>query len=91
MYYTAEYLADRVTFDINIRTTYIMRMNPLKTIRIKLGMTQVELADALGVTQAQISKYERGAPEIPPQHARRLITLAQTKGKRFTFNDIYHQ
>ncbi|MNV90753.1 helix-turn-helix protein [compost metagenome] len=64
-------------------------MSPLKTIRIKLGMTQVELAEALGITQAQISKYEKGSTEIPPQHARKLILFAQTKGKRFTFNDIY--
>ncbi|MNY22670.1 helix-turn-helix protein [compost metagenome] len=64
-------------------------MNPIKSIRLKLGLTQAELAAALDVSQSLVSQYERGNPEMPPATARRLIQFAQTKGKRFTFNDIY--
>jgi putative transcriptional regulator len=64
-------------------------MNTLKVIRQKIGVTQAELAAALGVTQSQISKYERSDQDIPPAVARALIQYAQTKGKRFTFNDVY--
>lgn len=64
-------------------------MNPIRDIRRKLGMTQQELAEALNVSQSQISKFENGEQEMAPDTARALIHLAQTKGKRFTFNDIY--
>ena len=64
-------------------------MNPIRLIRQKLGKTQAELAQALGISQSLVSQYERGRQEIPPDTARRLIQYAQTEGKRFTFNDIY--
>lgn len=64
-------------------------MNTLKSIRQKLGTTQAELASALGVTQSQVSKYERDEQDIPPALARALIVYAKTKGHRVTFNDIY--
>jgi DNA-binding transcriptional regulator YiaG len=38
-------------------------MNDIRSIRQQLRMTQAALADALGVTQATVSKWERG--ELP--------------------------
>ncbi|AOB29896.1 hypothetical protein AKI39_03115 [Bordetella sp. H567] len=64
-------------------------MNPTRRIRQTLGLTQAELATALGISQSLVSQYERGRQEMPPDTARRLIQFAQTRGKRFTFNDIY--
>jgi transcriptional regulator with XRE-family HTH domain len=37
-----------------------MKANQLKETRIKVGLSQIELADKLGVTQATISNWERG-------------------------------
>ena len=38
----------------------------LRSRRLELGLTQMELADALGVTFQQIQKYEKGTNRISP-------------------------
>ncbi len=63
-------------------------MNTLASIRARLGVTQEVLARALGVTQGNISHYERGQT-VPPEVAAKLISFAQTKGLALTFDDIY--
>lgn len=63
-------------------------MNPIANIRARLGVTQAAMADALGVTQGNVSNYERGQT-IPPDVARLLIEYANSLGTRITFNDIY--
>lgn len=63
-------------------------MNPIKSIRERLGVTQDEMGAGLGVSQANVSNYERGQ-SMPPDVARRLITYAHGLGHRITFDDIY--
>lgn len=63
-------------------------MNAFKSIREKLGMTQGAMAEMLGVTQGNISHYERGQT-VPPDVARKLITKARVLGHHITFNDVY--
>ena len=46
----------------------------LRARRLELGLSQVRLADALGVTFQQIQKYERGTNRVV---ASRLFDLAQ--------------
>lgn len=63
-------------------------MNALKAIRARLEVTQSEIADALEVTQGNVSFYERGQT-IPPDVASRLISFAASKGLPIGFDHVY--
>lgn len=63
-------------------------MRPIRAIRERLGLTQAQLAAALGCTQGNVSFYERGQM-VPPDVAGRLIALASAQGHAITFNDVY--
>jgi putative transcriptional regulator len=63
-------------------------MSAIKTIRQRLEVTQAELASALGVSQGNVSFYERGQT-IPPAVAGRLISFASSKGVELSFDSIY--
>lgn len=63
-------------------------MNNIKTIRDCLGLTQSQLAEGIGCTQANVGHYEKGQ-SVPPDAAKRLIAFAKTKGHELTFDDIY--
>ncbi|WP_371875623.1 helix-turn-helix domain-containing protein [Duganella aceris] len=63
-------------------------MNSISSIRARLGVTQMVMADALAVTQGNVSHYERGQ-RMPPDVAARLIRYAQSMGHRVTFDEIY--
>lgn len=63
-------------------------MNTFKPIRERLGMTQAAIGEALGVTQGNVSFYEKGQT-VPPPVAAKLIELAQSKGLPLTFDHVY--
>ena len=63
-------------------------MNSIHAIRKQLGVTQAELARGIGVTQSNVSFYERGQT-VPPNVAGRLIDYAKTLGTELTFDQIY--
>lgn len=64
-------------------------MNPFAQIRKRLDVTQSAMAEALGVTQANVSFYEVRNQTVPPDVARRLIHFAKSKGVVVSFDDIY--
>lgn len=51
----------------------------LKTARIEAGMTQTELADAMGITFQQVQKYERGFNSMAPV---RLLSACKVLGMK---------
>lgn len=63
-------------------------MNALKAIRAKLGVTQAEVADALSVSQGNVSFYENGQ-NIPSDVARALIAFAKERGLLIGFDHVY--
>ena len=63
-------------------------MNSIQHIRTRLAVTQSVLAEAIGVSQANVSNYERGQT-VPPDVARRLIMFSAARGIALTFNDVY--
>lgn len=63
-------------------------MNQVARIRKQLEVTQSVLADGLGVTQGNVSQYERGQT-VPPHVARRLIDFASKQGVAISYDDIY--
>jgi len=48
----------------------------LRAIRRRLGWTQVELAEALGVASNTVARYERGELGIPEPTARLIERVA---------------
>ena len=50
----------------------------LKGLRLREGLTQKELAEALGVPQSHISAYEKNKRPIPAAKAEQLGTLLHT-------------
>ena len=63
-------------------------MRRIQIIRSRLGLSQTELAEAVGRTQPQISAYERGAT-IQPDVATRLIEAARARGLAITYDHVY--
>jgi transcriptional regulator with XRE-family HTH domain len=64
-------------------------MHHLKAIRARLDLTQAAFAEAIGVTQSNVSHYECGRQQMPPDVARRLIATAKEMGVDLSFDDIY--
>ncbi len=58
--------------------------NPVASARMKAGMTQQELANRLGVTQAYISKVERQARVTPKLMAKVSGATARKPNSRST-------
>lgn len=63
-------------------------MNAFRTIRTRLAVSQAEIGAALGVTQSNVSFYERGQT-IPPEIARKLIDFARGRDLALTFDHVY--
>lgn len=64
-------------------------MNNIHLIRQRLGLSQADFGAAIGVTQGNVSHYERQAQEVPPDVARKVIAAAAIRGLKVTFDDIY--
>lgn len=63
-------------------------MTPIYTIRHRLGLTQKQLADALGCTQGNVGHYERGQT-VPPKAATQLIAICRERGVQITLDQVY--
>lgn len=63
-------------------------MNHLKSIRVRLGMTQQGMADELGCTQSNVGHYEKGQTLLPSM-ARKVIDVAAARGLRIGFDHVY--
>lgn len=55
-----------------IRNISGMASNNLKTLRIRAGLTQQQVADEQGVSPAQISRWENGVNNVPSQRLRSM-------------------
>lgn len=49
--------------------------SPIRTARIAAGMTQQQLADALGVAQQSVTRWETGAREPRVSTLRRIAAV----------------
>jgi transcriptional regulator with XRE-family HTH domain len=59
-----------------------MNGEELKSIRKRLGMTQVELSKLVGVTSNTIARWERDEVSISEPAARLIRSLSKGKRKR---------
>lgn len=53
-----------------------MRIPALKTLRRKLGHSQKEMADVLGISKKALQSYEQGWREMPPHVEQRVLLQA---------------
>lgn len=63
--------------------------NRIREIRMMMGMTQVQFAQMLGMTQGNVGHYENKDQTVPPDVARRLILEARSRGHILSFSDVY--
>jgi putative transcriptional regulator len=63
-------------------------MNPFRTIRLRLGVSQAEIGSALGVSQSNVSFYEKGQT-VPPEAASKLIAFAREHGLEISYDHVY--
>jgi ribosome-binding protein aMBF1 (putative translation factor) len=59
--------------------------NLLAGARLKAGMTQVQLADSLGIRQNMVSDYERGRRTYSDAMAKRLSKTLKVKEERLRY------
>jgi len=77
---------DVVTIPPILESERVGRM--LKGLRLREGLTQKELAKALGVPQSHISAYEKNKRPIPAAKADQLATLLHTVSSHFLTRDV---
>lgn len=65
-------------------------MSAIKCIRTQLGLTQQAFAEEIGVSQGNVSFYERGQT-VMPDVARRVIACAKRHGYLCSFDDVYSE
>ena len=58
----------------------------LKGLRLRAGMTQAVLAEAIGVPQSHISEYEKSKRPVPAAKAEELAKLLHTVPGHFLSN-----
>ena len=61
----------------------------IKDIRQNLGLTQTELAKAIGISQGAISQIESDSVELTVNVARELIRVSKERGLIISFNDLF--
>lgn len=64
-------------------------MSRMKSIREKAGMTQAELAEAVGLTQGAIAHYEGGRRKPGLDECRRILEALNRKGACATLDDLF--
>lgn len=63
-------------------------MRTIRAIRRRLGVTQGQLAEAMGCSTTNVCFYERGQT-LPPARAALLIDYAVSRGLALTYDHIY--
>ena len=63
-------------------------MNRIRQLREEKGMTQQQLADALGVNQSTVDRYEKGIIEPRLTMAMRIISVLVCTMSQLTGQDI---
>jgi putative transcriptional regulator len=64
-------------------------MNAVRPIRERLKLSQAQLADALGMTQGNVSFIELDKQPVMPDAAAKLIAYAQEHGLEISYDHVY--
>lgn len=63
-------------------------LNRIRDLREAKGMTQQQLADALGVNQSTVDRYEKGVIKLSLNTALRIISVLGCTMSQLTGQDI---
>ena len=63
--------------------------NQIKSYRQKIGLTQSQFADAMGVGQPTVSNYENGGRTVDIDGARVLVRTFKLFGLSLTLEDLF--
>lgn len=66
-----------------------VRMNNLSRYRKELGLTQSDLAIALGCTKGNISHYENGRRKADLNMCRNLVAFFNKNGASISIDDLF--
>ena len=66
-------------------------MNPIRQLRKRLKVSQVQLAREIGVTQSAISQFENGSSIPSPDTVLKIIDFAKRRNVVVSFDSIYSQ
>ena len=69
----------------------ISGMNNILAIRRRLGLQQSEFADAIGVTQSNVSHYENGRNDPSLDVGRQVVAFAKQLGHCVTLEDVFSE
>lgn len=64
-------------------------MSALKAIRKQTGVTQTELAERVGLTQAAIGHYETGRRTPRLSECRKIVTALNELGANCNLSDVF--
>ena len=65
-----------------------MTRNPLKTIRLKIGATQAELAMELGIGHDALSRQENGHRALKWRYLYVAVMMARAKKIKITLEEL---
>lgn len=71
---------DAQTWSESYATEHFESENNLKTLRLRAGMTQQQLADAAGIFVRQVQKLENGETQILNLRLHTVLSLADALG-----------
>lgn len=64
-------------------------MNKLMLFRQQSGLTQSEMANAVGITQGALGHYEQGRRKPSLAMARKLVRVLNEFGGNVTIDDVF--
>jgi len=66
-------------------------ISPVKVLRQKLLMTQVEFAEQLGLSKQMISNYENGLYSPSMSTIKKLVKIASENNIEIDINDFFQE